>query len=282
MNSNHNPSQVLDQHEDLPELPNLSSSLTDERENGTGTQPIDVSGSSLEAVARPKSATTNFLERGNNAKYGALIRNLYEMINTTDDDTTIWLDYGGFSIKDKQKFEQKLREREVSKSFSSFQRMLANYQFKRSTQVDGSINYYHEFFKKDQIELLDKIKDKRSNVQEKRPTKDQKKEIEQFQSEIEELRTQNKTLVEENKLHEERMKLLMAKLNRAESLVIRYEEELRRRISAEGTSIRVSSNPSDVLESAESLLILHGGQGNQAENTSKSVRSSKRTKVSSS
>jgi hypothetical protein len=74
MNTNHNPSQVLDQHEDLPELPNLSSSFTGERENGTGTQPVDVSGSSLEAVATPTSATTNFLERGNNAKYGALIR----------------------------------------------------------------------------------------------------------------------------------------------------------------------------------------------------------------
>lgn len=204
------------------------------------------------------------------------------MIDTIDEDTARWLDFGGFSIKDKGKFEHRLRELEVSKSFSSFQRMLANYQFKRSTQVDGSVNYFHEFFKKDQIELLDKIKDKRSNMQEKRPTKDQKKEIEQFQSEIEQLRTQNKSLHEENKLNLERMNSIMAKLNRAESLVVRYEEELRRRISAEGTSIRASSNPSDVLESAESLLILHGGQDKQADTSSKSVRSSKRTKLSSS
>jgi len=204
------------------------------------------------------------------------------MISTIDEDVAIWLDFGGFAIKDKQKFEQRLRELEVSKSFSSFQRMLANYQFKRSTQVDGSINYFHEFFRKGQIEFLDNIKDKRSNVQEKRPTKDQKKEIEKFHSEIEELKTQNKNLTEENKLNSERMKLLMSKLNRAESLVIRYEEELRRRISAEGTSISVSSNSSDVLESAESLLILHGGQDKRGDDSSKSVRSSKRTKLTSS
>jgi hypothetical protein len=74
MNPSHNTSQVLDQHEDLPDLPNFASSFIDDRENDTVTQPVGVIGGiSEEAVTTPIGADRDF-ERGNNAKYGALIR----------------------------------------------------------------------------------------------------------------------------------------------------------------------------------------------------------------
>jgi hypothetical protein len=72
MNPNHNTSQVLDHREDLPELPNISSSFTDDKESGAETQPVVVIGGVSEAIATPKGADS-FLGRRNNAKYGALI-----------------------------------------------------------------------------------------------------------------------------------------------------------------------------------------------------------------
>lgn len=226
-------------------------------------------------------ADQSFL-RGNSAKYGTLVRNLYEMINTADKDTADWLPVGGFVIKDKQKFEQKLRDREVSKSISSFQRMLANYQFRRSTQLDGSVNYFHDFFKQGQLELLNNIVDRRRNSEDPSSKNGHKELLEKTKAENEDLKVQLKMLTEEAKLTTDRLKLLMTKLNRAESLVLRYEEELRRRILAEGHSVGEVSKPSsssDVLESAESLLILHGGQDQNADQSPNSTRASKRAKV---
>ena len=85
MNLNHNTSLVLDHREDLPELPDISSSLTDDKESGTATQPVAVIGGVSEAIATPPKGTNSFLGRGNNAKYGALIpsKSYFIILNST-------------------------------------------------------------------------------------------------------------------------------------------------------------------------------------------------------
>jgi hypothetical protein len=74
MNPSHNTSQVLDQHEDLPDLPNFASSFIEDRENDTVTQPVGVIGGISEEAVTTPIGTDRVFERGNNAKYGALIR----------------------------------------------------------------------------------------------------------------------------------------------------------------------------------------------------------------
>lgn len=160
--------------------------------------------------------------------------------------------------------------------------MLANYQFRRSTQLDGSVNYFHDCFKQGQLELLNNIVDRRRTNEDLSSKQYYKDLLEKTKAENEDLQRQIKNLTEEANLSADRLKLLMTKLNRAESLVLRYEEELRRRIVAEGHSISEVSQPSsssDVLESAESLLILHGGQDKNADETPNGLSASKRAKV---